>query len=128
VEAVAEAHEQVAVIAAGHAGQPRSEDQMVAADRGRLVKAGYACSNPSTAREVERWAQADLSMLSLGRGADQLRRLGLDDEIDFVLQRVDDLALACSYRGGEVTVSRRESARPAASIVPAPARIAASAH
>jgi hypothetical protein len=81
---------------------------------GRLMGAGYASGNLSTAREVERWAQADLSMLSLGRGADQLRRLGLGDEIDFVLRRVDDLALACSYRGGEVTVSRR-SRSPATS-------------
>ena len=41
VEAVAEAHDQVAVIAAGHAGQPRSEDQMVAAwIAGRLLASG----------------------------------------------------------------------------------------
>ena len=77
---------------------------------------------------MERWAQADLSMLSLGRGADQLRRLGRGDEIDFVLRRVDDLALACSYRGGEVRASRPKPAGAAASVLPAPARIAASAH
>jgi phosphosulfolactate phosphohydrolase-like enzyme len=118
VEAVAEEHEQVAVIAAGHAGQPRSEDQMVAAwIAGRLVEVGYAPGNLSTAREVERWAKADLSMLALGRGADQLRRLGRDSEIDFVLRRVDDLELTCRYEAGEVSASW-----------PAPARIAASAH
>lgn len=118
VEAVAEDHDQVAVIAAGHAGQPRSEDQMVAAwIAGRLVEAGYSPGNLSTMREVERWAKADLSILSLGRGADQLRRLGRDSEIDFVLRRVDDLELTCRYEAGEVTASW-----------PAPARIAANAH
>ena len=55
-----------------------------------------------TAREVDRWSRADPSVLALGRGADHLRRMGHDDDLNFALSRVDDLDLVCLYDDHEV--------------------------
>ena len=107
VSAVALRHDRVAVIAAGYDGQERSEDRMAAAwVAGRFIDLGYEAGGLRTAREVERWSRADLSVLGLGRGADHLRRMGHGDDLRFTLGRVDDLDLACLYADHEVRAQR----------------------
>ena len=102
-EQLARHHDRVALVGVGHAGEIRYEDQMVAAWIARkLVAMGFEPSGLHTAREVERWSQVDLSVAGLGRGAEHLRRLGRNRELDFVLSRVDDLDLACRFEGGEM--------------------------
>lgn len=102
-ELLAVRHERVALVGAGYAGEPRCEDQMVAAWIAReLIERGFEPDGLNTAREVERWAHADLTLASLGRGAEYLRRLRQDEDLDFVMSRVDDLDLVCRYHAGEV--------------------------
>jgi phosphosulfolactate phosphohydrolase-like enzyme len=114
VSALAE-FDDVAVVGAGYRGRVRSEDQMVAAwIANRLVGHGYRAGDLRTEREIARWAKADVSMLALGRGADHLRRLGRDEDLEFVLRRVDDLDLACRYAGAEVEEAWRVTEREAA--------------
>jgi phosphosulfolactate phosphohydrolase-like enzyme len=99
-------HRRVAVLGVGHGGQTRCEDQLVAGwIAGRLVQLGFAPSNLHTHREVDRWSRADLSVVALGRGAEYLRRLGLEADLDFVLSRVDDLEVACRHLGPEASAA-----------------------
>jgi phosphosulfolactate phosphohydrolase-like enzyme len=103
VDAIAKEHARVVLVAAGHEGRSRCEDQMVAGwMAARLVERGYTPGGLQTARHIERWSRADLSVLGLGRGADHLRRLGRDADLDFVLHSVDDLQAACRYYRDEV--------------------------
>jgi phosphosulfolactate phosphohydrolase-like enzyme len=103
VNAAALRHDRVAVIAAGYGGQERSEDQMMAGLMARLLMdRGYEAGDLRTAREVARWSRADRSVLELGRGADHLRRMGHDDDLNFALTHVDDLDLVCLYDDHEV--------------------------
>ena len=109
VSAAALRHDRVAVIAAGYGGQERSEDQMMAAlMAGLLIDRGYEAGDLRTAREVARWSRADRSVLELGRGADHLRRMGHDADLNFALSRVDDLDLVCLYDEHEVRASVSE--------------------
>lgn len=102
-ELLARRHERVTLVGAGHGGEVRYEDQMVAAWIAcKLLEKGFESAGLHTAREVERWSRVELSVAALGRGAEHLRRLGRGDELDFVLSRVDDLELACQFHGGEM--------------------------
>lgn len=103
INALSEEHDEVVLVASGHAGQARCEDLMAAGWMGaRLLELGYVPSGLQTIRAIERWGRADLSVLALGRAADHLRRLGRDEDLAFVLQRVDDLETVCRYQGDEV--------------------------
>lgn len=101
-----EHHERVALLGAGYAGELRCEDQMAAAWMGRtLLRHGFEPEDLSTSEEIERWEEADASVVALGKAADYLRRLGQKHDLDFVLRNVDDLDLLCRYRQGEVHVA-----------------------
>ena len=103
VSAASLRHDRVTVIAAGYGREERSEDQMVAAMMaGLFMERGYEAGDLRTAREVTRWSGADRSVLELGRGADQLRRMGHDADLSFAVSRVDDLDLVCLYGDQEV--------------------------
>ena len=69
---------------------------------GLFMERGYEAGDLRTAREVGRWSRADRSVLSLGRGADHLRRLGHDADLNFALSHVDDLDLVCLYSDSEI--------------------------
>lgn len=100
---LAERHNRVALVGAGYGGDVRYEDQMVAAwIAGMLIDRGFEAEGPQTLREVQRWAGVDVSVASLSRGAEQLRRLGRDADLEFVLSRVDDLDITCRYVAGEL--------------------------
>jgi phosphosulfolactate phosphohydrolase-like enzyme len=102
-EALALDENDVYVISAGHAGQARCEDELLATwTAQRLLAMGFEAGNLRTLREIERWSRAEVKTVGLGRGADYLRRLGHEEDVDFVLSRVDDLDVVCRSHGTEV--------------------------
>jgi phosphosulfolactate phosphohydrolase-like enzyme len=106
-------HERVALISTGYAGELRCEDQLVAGWIGRaLRKSGFEIEDMNTRLEVERWGEADPSVIALGKAADYLRRLGQNRELEFVLAHVDDLPVVGRYVAGELKVAGLPS-RPA---------------
>jgi phosphosulfolactate phosphohydrolase-like enzyme len=110
VDALAELHDQVAIVGAGHGNETRCEDQLAAAWMARqLVTMGYEPAGHQTVREMDRWALADLSVVALGRGAEHWRRQGREQDVDFVLSRVDDLELVCVYEEGKIRGIRPRS-------------------
>lgn len=99
-------HERVALISAGYAGELRCEDQLAAAWMGRaLRKSGFEAEDRGTRLEVERWEEAEPEVIALGKAADYLRRLGQQQDLDFVLAHVDDLDIVGRYVGGELKVA-----------------------
>lgn len=102
-ELLAQRHDRVTLVGAGFGGEVRYEDQMVAARiADKLIDKGFEPAGLHTILEVERWSRAELSVAGLGRGAEHLRRLGRGRDLEFVLDRVDDLDFACRYQAGEV--------------------------
>jgi phosphosulfolactate phosphohydrolase-like enzyme len=103
VEALASRHRRVAIVAAGQGGETRCEDQLVSAWLARaLVDRGFEPLGRLTHRELARWDRAELAITRLGKGAGLLRDLGRIEDLEFVLDRVDDIDLACTVVGGEV--------------------------
>ena len=103
VEALASRHRRVAIVAAGQDGETRCEDQLVSAWLAQaLVDRGFEPEGRLTHRELARWARAELAVTRLGKGAGLLRQLGRVEDLEFVLDRVDDIDLACTVVGGEI--------------------------
>jgi phosphosulfolactate phosphohydrolase-like enzyme len=103
VSALVERHSNVVIMAAGDRGEVRCEDQVAAAWIAReLLDRGFEAEDWPTVREVERWGSADLPVVKLGKGAEELRTRGHEDEVSFVLDHVNDLDFACVYVDGEV--------------------------
>jgi phosphosulfolactate phosphohydrolase-like enzyme len=100
---LAREHTRVILMAVGHSGQARCEDQMAAARIARaLLAEGFEAQGPGTTDEVRRWSETDVAVAGLGKGAEHLRRLGRHEDLEFVLGRVDDLDIVCQYHDGEV--------------------------
>lgn len=98
-------HDRVALIGAGTRGKPRPEDQLVCAWVGdRLLAAGFEPESDRTLQEIEEWRGADLDVLRSSPSADYLRSVGQDEDIDFVLAHVDDIALVAVYNGQQVSL------------------------
>jgi phosphosulfolactate phosphohydrolase-like enzyme len=99
-----ENHARVGLLGAGFRGESRSEDRIAAARLAdALVGLGFRTDGMSTLREVESWADADLSLVSWGKSCDYLRRQGRAEDVDFVVRHQDDVNLVCSYSAdGEV--------------------------
>jgi phosphosulfolactate phosphohydrolase-like enzyme len=115
VEALASRHRRVAIVAAGEHGEMRCEDQLVAAWLAKaLVSRGFEPVGRLTQRELARWAGAELAVTRLGKGAGILRQLGRLEDLEFVLQRVDDIKFACTAVRGEIVPLPAD--RPAAAI------------
>jgi hypothetical protein len=95
----------------------------------RLLRHGFAPADRRTDDLVRRWAGADLALLRWGNSADHLRRTGQQEDLEFIVQHVDDLGFACSYRDGEVRAAREpEPARrpaPARAVLAPPPRLPA---
>jgi phosphosulfolactate phosphohydrolase-like enzyme len=103
VEALVWRHQHVAIVAAGHDGETRCEDQLVSAWLAQaLVDRGFEPEGWLTCRVLTRWAKARLDVARLGKGAALLRQLGHVEDLEFVLARVDDIKLACTVVRGEV--------------------------
>jgi phosphosulfolactate phosphohydrolase-like enzyme len=124
-EVLAARHDQVALLGAGHGSEVRFEDQLAAAWIARqLVEHGFEPADLGTAAEMERWSAADISLVSWGKSAEELRRAGRQEEIDFVLKTVDDLEIVARYGGGQILADARKEVA-ARDVRPSP-RVAAS--
>lgn len=100
-----EEHARVALIGAGTRGHPRPEDQLVCAWIGdTLLQRGFEPEDSRTLDEIERYRGADLDILRSSPSADYLRGVGQDDDIDFVLAHVDDIAEVAVYNGQQVSL------------------------
>jgi len=119
VRHLARHHQRVVILGAGADGDFRCEDQMATARIGAgLMNLGFTSEEPSTAGLVERWAEIDLSVMTWGKSAAELKREGQDEDLDFILRHLDDLDLVCRYQDGAISaVSTEEAARPARSTV-----------
>lgn len=96
-------HARVAVIGAGTKGEFRREDQLGCARiAAGLQEAGHELGDDRTAAIVERWRDAPTAACAGGRSAAYLRRTSQEADLDFVLDRVDDLDEVFELRGGEL--------------------------
>ena len=95
-------HQKIAVIGAGSRGEFREEDQMGCAwVAQQLVEAGYR-ANPNTISIIDRWRNAPPEACASGNSADYLRRTNQEKDLDFILDRIDDLDEAYVMEGGAV--------------------------
>jgi 2-phosphosulfolactate phosphatase len=101
-------HQRIAILGAGHAGEPRCEDQMAAAwIAEQLVEHGFELQDMRTADIVRRWGGTSVTLAGWGNSAEYLRRSGQLADLEFILGHVDDLDLVCRFERGEVTGASR---------------------
>jgi len=102
-----EHHDRIAIVAAGVAGEPRFEDEMVAAWIARdLREAGHAPEDRATALAIERWRRGDVSLIGLGKSAERLRTLGLQADLAFIMTHIDDVRTPGRLNGSEISAAR----------------------
>jgi 2-phosphosulfolactate phosphatase len=107
VEHLVAHHPKVAVIGAGTKGEFRREDQLGCARiAAGLLDAGHAPADRRTAEVVEQWRDAPTTVCADGRSAEYLRRTGQEADLEFVLDRVDDLTDVVELRAGELRRAR----------------------
>jgi len=96
----------IAVIGAGSRNEFREEDQMCCAwVAAGLIAEGYRALNHETAEIVERWRGAPPSACLGGKSAAYLRRSNQLHDLEFILNRIDDLDLVITVVNGEVVAS-----------------------
>jgi 2-phosphosulfolactate phosphatase len=99
-------HSKVAIIGAGSRGEFREEDQIACAWVAKaLLESGYTVQNRATRDVIDRWQAAEASACIHGKSAAYLRRSGQQRDLDFILQRIDDLSDAFWIGGEEVAVA-----------------------
>jgi 2-phosphosulfolactate phosphatase len=92
----------VAVIGAGTRGERRKEDDLACARiAAGLVAAGYA-TDPASDAIIDACGRLPVDWCASGSSAEFLRRVGRQDDIDFVLTHVDDVDMVFEVRGTEV--------------------------
>jgi phosphosulfolactate phosphohydrolase-like enzyme len=126
--ALAASHARVAIIGAGEGRDLRSEDQLATARLAReLIEQGFTTEDPFTQDLVARWGSISTSFVALGRSAEQLRRTGRMEDLEFVMAHTDDLSFACEFVDGEVRaeglLEEHATARPAPTERASPARV-----
>ena len=93
----------MALIGAGSRGEFREEDQIGCAwIAQRLLDAGYAPQNTTTAAITQRWRNAKATDCLGSHSVGYLRRTGQLADLDFILDRVDDLNDAFILQNDEV--------------------------
>jgi 2-phosphosulfolactate phosphatase len=91
------------VIGAGSRGEFREEDQMGCAwVAQQLVDAGYR-ANPSTLSIIDQWRDSPPESCAHGNSAAYLRRTNQEKDLDFILDRIDDIDEAFVMANGMVT-------------------------
>jgi phosphosulfolactate phosphohydrolase-like enzyme len=101
---VARHYRRVAVLATGYRGELSCEDIMAAARIAEmLVRRGFEPADLRTAEFTRRWSPIEPALAGWGNGAARLRQGGQEEDVDFILGHVDDVPLACVYRGGEIS-------------------------
>jgi 2-phosphosulfolactate phosphatase len=99
-------HNKIAVIGAGSRGEFREEDQMGCAwVAQQLVDAGYQAGG-KTLDIIARWRNAPPEACVEGNSAAYLRRTNQEKDLDFILDRIDDIDQAFVLKEG--TVARAE--------------------
>lgn len=106
---VAVQHAKVAVIGAGSQKEFREEDQLCCAwIAASLVKAGYKPRDTRTAALIARWEGASLREFLISNSVSYLRRTGQLQDLEFILDRINDLDSVPRLRGSEiVSVGKR---------------------
>ena len=113
---IAPRHERIAVIGAGARGEPRPEDQLACAwIAERLIRLGFEPEDEATEGEINKWAEADISLIAQSPSASYLRTTGQELDIDYVVAHVDDLDVVVTFDGREATPA-------SAQVAPAEAR------
>ncbi|MGN6798169.1 MAG: 2-phosphosulfolactate phosphatase [Gaiellaceae bacterium] len=92
----------VVFLAACTRGEFRDEDQLFAGWIARdLSRAGYQLRGEVTHEMVERWGDAPPDAMLGSASVAFLRKAGHEDDLDFVLTRIDDLDFAVRVADGE---------------------------
>jgi phosphosulfolactate phosphohydrolase-like enzyme len=93
----------VALLTAGYRDEVSSEDLMAAARiAADLERRGFQAGDLRTSDITRRWSTVEASLAGWGNSAARLRDRGRMEDLEMILARVDDVALACAYRDGEV--------------------------
>ncbi len=102
-------HRRILVLDAAHDGDIRCEDRLAAAHLARaLADSNFMTDGLGTRETIDRWGGADVSLLSWGRSAEELRSQGRHEDLDFVLSHVDDLDVVCTFSDGRLSVATPE--------------------
>ncbi len=110
VEHLAGRYAKVAVIGAGTKGAFRREDQYGCARiASSLIDAGYAAADQATRDVVERWHGEPVEAVADGRSADYLRRTGQVADLEFILERIDDVDAVFRLVAGELVEEAAEA-------------------
>lgn len=103
-------HRRILVLDAAHDGDIRCEDRLAAARLARaLAEEGFMADGLGTRETIDRWGAADVSLLSWGRSAEELRSRGRHEDLDFVLSHIDDLDVVCSFADGRLAITHPEA-------------------
>lgn len=95
-------HRRVLILDAANDGDIRCEDQLAAAHLAQnLVDAGFEPDGFATRETLDRWGRAEVSLLSWGRSAEELRRRRRSEDLEFVLSHVDDLGVVCTFSSAD---------------------------
>lgn len=96
-------HERIAVLGAGTRGQFRREDQMACAwIAEKLMAYGYFPETEDTSRCIGRWSGKSPDEARGGRSAAYLLQSGQEEDLEFVVRHIDDLATVPSLIDGEL--------------------------
>jgi 2-phosphosulfolactate phosphatase len=99
-------HPRIALIGAGSRRQFREEDQIGCAwIAARLAKAGYVADDERTTKVVERWGNARPSDCLISGSVDYLKRTGQTEDLQFILDRINDLDETYVFDSGEVVIA-----------------------
>ena len=100
--AVAATGRDVVFLAACTRGEFRDEDQLFAGWIARdLARAGYELHGDVTHEMLERWGDAQPDAMLGSASVAFLRKAGHEDDLEFVLTRIDDLDFAVRMADGE---------------------------
>ena len=109
---IQENHPRIALLGAGSRGEFREEDQICCAwIAAQLVQAGYTVENQATAQVLDRWANAQASDCLISRSVAFLTRTQQFADLNFVLEKIDDLNEAYVLQDGKVTTLASEVQR-----------------
>lgn len=110
---ISENYPRIALLGAGTRGQFREEDQIGCAWIGaRLIRAGYRPENEATAQVLNRWANAKATDCLVSGSVDYLRRSNQEDDLRFILGRIDDLHDTFIIRNDPVAMVAPEVLKP----------------
>ena len=120
---VAAEQSRIALIGAGSRNEFREEDQICCAWIGKeLLKDGFEAETQQTIDVINRWGGASAEACLMSHSADYLIRSNQMDDLEFVLNHVNDLDIACRLIDKEVLSvgpwpTRDEAKQTAASLV-----------